>query len=37
MYGSRQSDKFVVPEKSSNKPNNLGAERMEERNLLKES
>ena len=37
MTGYRKSDKFIVPEKSLNKPNNMGAERMEERNLLKEN
>jgi RNA-directed DNA polymerase len=37
MNGCRKSDKLVVPEKSSNKPDNVGAERMEGRSLPKEN
>jgi hypothetical protein len=37
MNGCRKSDKFVVPEKFSNKPDNVGAERMEGRGLPKEN
>ena len=37
MNGCRKSDKFVVPKKSSNKPNNMGAEKMEGRDLPKEN
>jgi len=37
MNGCRKSDKFVVPRKSSNKPDNVGAERMEGRDLPKEN
>ena len=36
-YGCRQSDRPVVPEKSSNKPDKVGAERMEGRGLPKEN
>jgi hypothetical protein len=35
--GCRQSDRLVVPEKSSNKPDNMGAERMEGRGMPKEN
>jgi RNA-directed DNA polymerase len=35
--GCRKSDKFVVPKKSSNNPNKIGAEKMEGRNLPKEN
>lgn len=37
MNDCRKSDKPVVPEKFSNKPDNVGAERMEERGLPKEN
>ncbi len=37
MNGCRKSDKSVVPRKSLNKPNNIGAERMEGRDLPKEN
>ena len=37
MNDCRKSDKLVVPEKSSNKPDNVGAERMEGRGLPKEN
>ena len=37
MNESRKSDSFVVPEKSSNKPDKVGAERMEGRGLPKEN
>ncbi len=37
MNGCRKSDIFVVPEKSSNKPDNVGAEKMEGRSLPKEN
>ena len=37
MNDYRKSDKSVVPKKFSNKPDNVGAERMEERDLLKEN
>lgn len=37
MNGCRKSDKLVVPEKSLNKPNNMGAEKMEGRGLPKEN
>ena len=33
MNGYRKSDRLVVPEKFSNKPDNVGAERMEGRRL----
>jgi hypothetical protein len=35
MNGYRKSDRLVVPEKFSNKPNKKGAEKMEERGLPK--
>lgn len=37
MNGCRKSDKFVVPKKSSNKPEKMEAERMEGRSLPKEN
>ena len=37
MNGCRKSDKLVVPEKSLNKSNNMGAEKMEGRGLPKEN
>jgi len=37
MNGCRKSDKFVVPKKSSNKPDNVGAEKMEGRSLPEEN
>ena len=37
MNGCRKSDKLVVPEKSLNKPDNVGAEEMEGRGLPKEN
>lgn len=37
MNGCRKSDRLVVPKKSSNKPDNVGAEKMEERSLPKEN
>ena len=37
MNGCRKSDRLVVPEKSSNKPDNVGAEKMEGRGLPKEN
>jgi hypothetical protein len=37
MNDCRKSDKFVVPGKLSNKPNNKGAERVERRDLPKEN
>lgn len=37
MNDCRKSDRFVVPEKSSNKPDNVGAEKMEGRSLPKEN
>ncbi len=37
MNGCRQSDRPVVPEKSSNKPDNVGAEKMEGRGMPKEN
>lgn len=37
MPGYRKSDESIVPEKSSNKPNYMGAEGMEERDSLKEN
>lgn len=37
MYDCRKSDKSVVPKKFSNKPDNVGAERMEGRDLPKEN
>ena len=37
MNDRRKSDKFVVPEKFLNKPDNVGAERMEGRDLPKEN
>ena len=37
MNGCRKSDIPVVPEKSSNKPDNMGAERMEGRGVPKEN
>ena len=37
MNDCRKSDRFIVPEKSSNKPDNVGAERMEGRSLPKEN
>lgn len=37
MNNCRKSDRFVVPEKSSNKPDNVGAEKMEGRDLPKEN
>ena len=37
MNGCRKSDRLVVPEKSSNKPDKVGAERMEGRGLPKEN
>ena len=37
MNDRRKSDKFVVPKKFSNKPDNVGAERMEGRDLPKEN
>lgn len=36
-YDRRKSDKSVVPKKFSNKPDKVGAERMEERDLPKEN
>src|ERR1700722_5907130 len=33
----RKSDRLVVPKKSSNKPDNVGAEKMEKRSLPKEN
>ena len=35
MNGYRKSDRLVVPEKFSNKPEEKGAEKMEERSLPK--
>ena len=37
MNDCRKSDKLVVPKKSSNKPDNVGAEKMEGRGLPKEN
>ncbi len=37
MNDCRKSDTLVVPAKSSNKPDNVGAERMEERGVPKEN
>jgi RNA-directed DNA polymerase len=37
MNGCRKSDKPVVPKKSSNKPDNVGAEKMEGRGMPKEN
>ena len=37
MNGCRKSDRLVVPKKSSNKPDNVGAEKMEGRGLPKEN
>lgn len=37
MNDCRKSDRLVVPEKSSNKPDNVGAEKMEGRRLPKEN
>lgn len=37
MNDCRKSDRPVVPEKLSNKPDNIGAERVEERGLPKEN
>lgn len=37
MNDCRKSDIPVVPEKSSNKPDNVGTERMEERGMPKEN
>lgn len=37
MHNRRKSDKLVVPEKSPNKPNQIGAEEMEGRGLPKEN
>jgi RNA-directed DNA polymerase len=37
MNGCRKSDKFVVSKKLSNKPNKVGAERVERRDLPKEN
>ena len=37
MNDCRKSDKLVVPKKFSNKPDNVGAEMMEERGLPKEN
>ena len=37
MNDRRKSDKSVVPKKSSNKPDNVGAERMEGRDLPEEN
>jgi hypothetical protein len=37
MNGCRKSDLFVVPEKFSNNPDNVGAEKMEGRDKLKEN
>ena len=37
MHNCRKSDKFVVPEKLSNEPDNVGEERMEGRDLPEEN
>jgi hypothetical protein len=37
MNGCRKSDLFVVPKKFSNNPDNVGAEKMEGRDKLKEN
>jgi hypothetical protein len=37
MNDCRKSDRLVVPEKSLNKPDNVGAEKMEGRGLSEEN